>query len=168
LSLSDGLHPREPLPHFRTHPNSFPFRVHNEITGNGVLYDSNRPSTPFPEVREALMGFNVDETSIPGLVTTKRVYLLGQSTYLNTMSCAIATIRAHITSLDPASHDPSKNTQRRGGFTFSQTLPYMENMPNHPYRGTTGSHRTPNPPPIPHQWTPKYIPKSWIYTDGSI
>ena len=103
------------------------------------------------------MGFNVDETSIPGLVTTKRVYLLGQSTYLNTMSCAIATIRAHITSLDPASHDPSKNTQRRGGFTFSQTLPYMENMPNHPYRGTTGSHRTPNPPPIPHQWTPKHI-----------
>jgi hypothetical protein len=72
LSPNEGLLPREPLPHLGTHPNTFPFRFHDEISGNGVLYVSNRPFTPSLEVREALMGFTVRETDILGLSTTQR------------------------------------------------------------------------------------------------
>ena len=122
MSLSEGLPPREPLPQLNTHPNISPFRVHNGILGNGVLYESNLPSIPSPEVREALICFGVGETDIPGLSTTQRFQLLGQITHLNSISCAIATIKAHITSLDPASQGPIDNGQRGRGFTSSQTL----------------------------------------------
>jgi len=69
LSLNVDLPPREPLPHLCTHPNTSPFRVHNGISENGVLYATNLPSTPSPELREALVGFRVGETDVPSLST---------------------------------------------------------------------------------------------------
>ena len=100
LSLSEDIPPREPLPHMGTHPDTSRFRVHNEIPGNKVLYDSDLPSAPSPEVREALMGFRVGETDVPGLSIAQRVRLLYRCTYLNSISWAITTIRAHDPSLD--------------------------------------------------------------------
>ena len=103
LSLNEGLALRESLSHLGTHPNTSPFQIQNGIPCNGVLYDSNFLSTPSLEVREALMGFKVGETDIPGLPTSQRVQLLGQSKDLDSISWAIATIRAHIPTLDPTS-----------------------------------------------------------------
>jgi hypothetical protein len=72
LPPNEGLLPREPLQHLGIHPNTFSFRVHDRIPGNGVMYVSNRLSTPSPEVSEALTGFRVGETDIPGLSTSQR------------------------------------------------------------------------------------------------
>ena len=53
------------------------------------------------------------------------------------------------------------------GYTSSQALPEITTMP--PLAGT---HTILPPtsggsPPIPHRWTPKFIPENWVYTDGS-
>ena len=91
-----------------------PFRVYNGTTGNGVIYDSNFLSISSPEVREDLMGFRVGEADIPRLSTSQRFQLLGKSRDLNSIIWAIATIRAHTTSLDPASQGPIQSTTARG------------------------------------------------------
>jgi ribonuclease HI len=55
----------------------------------------------------------------------------------------------------------------RGGYTSTQLLPDLDNLP--PLAGTSII-LTPNReglPPVPHPWTPKFIPDNLVYTDGS-
>jgi len=165
LSLSEDIPPREPLPHMGTHPDTSRFRVHNEIPGNKVLYDSDLPSAPSPEVREALMGFRVGETDVPGLSIAQRVRLLYRCTYLNSISWAITTIRAHDPSLDSDQQGPSDNAQRGMRFTSSQTLPSIENMPNLPYGGAPSFTR---PPQLFHTSGPPNISPKTRYTQMAL
>jgi hypothetical protein len=167
MSHNEGLPPRKPLPHVGTHPDTSPFWVHNGIPGKGLLYDSNLPSTPSLEVREALMGFRVGATDALGISIAHGVYLLGKSTDLNSISRTISTIKANISAKEPVLPGIIPHDQRNGGYTSFQTLPSMEDRHNLPYGGVSGFPRTPNTPPTPRQWTPKYIPDYWLYTYGS-
>ena len=58
---------RKPLLYLGTHPDTAPFRVHKRISGRGMLYESENPSTLSVEVRETLVGFNIGDTAAPGL-----------------------------------------------------------------------------------------------------
>ena len=50
------------------------------------------------------------------------------------------------------------------GYTSSQPLPAMEDIPiQHDMRTSPFS----GVAPAPELWTPKFIPKQWVYTDGS-
>ena len=84
-----------PLPYLGTHPDTAPFRVHNGISGRGMLYDMDTPSTPSAEVKEVLMRFCGGDTAAPILSELQRVQLLGQYTDLNTITWTISTIRQH-------------------------------------------------------------------------
>ena len=75
---------REPVPYLDTRPDTAPFRVHKGIPG--MLYVLDTPSTPFAEVREALMGFHIGDTAAPGLPALHRIQILGQCTDLNTLA----------------------------------------------------------------------------------
>jgi hypothetical protein len=113
------------------------------------------------------MSFRVGETDVSCISTYQRFHLLGHSTYINSISWTIVTFRAHNSFPDPVLQRPIDYDQRSGGYTSSQTIPSMEDMPNMSYVfGTKRFPRIPNTPPTPHQWTPKYIPDKWIYTDG--
>jgi hypothetical protein len=57
--------PRGPLPYMGTSSGTAPFRVHKEISGRGVLYVSDTPSTPSAEVKEVFMGFHIGDTAAP-------------------------------------------------------------------------------------------------------
>ncbi len=55
----------------------------------------------------------------------------------------------------------------QGGYTSAQLLPELHSMPS-----LSGSAISLPPsragfPPVPHPWTPKFIPENWTYTDGS-
>ncbi len=52
-----------PIPYLGTHPDTAPSRIHNGIQGRGMLYAMDTPSTPFAEVKEALMGFRIGVTA---------------------------------------------------------------------------------------------------------
>jgi hypothetical protein len=65
-----------------THPDTSLFRVRNGIPDRGMLHASNLPSTPSTEVREALMGFRIEDTDAPGLSKSQRIHLLGECTNL--------------------------------------------------------------------------------------
>jgi hypothetical protein len=92
LPPAEDFPPRAPFLHLGTHPDSSPFWVHNELSGKDMLYNSNFPSSPSAEVREALMGFCIGDADALVLSTAQRVHLLGQSPDLNSFSWLIAAI----------------------------------------------------------------------------
>ncbi len=73
----------------------------------------------------------------------------------------------HTASPCPATTYLATGSTSLEGYTSSQALPKIATMP--PLTGAYTLHHPPmgEPPPVPHQWTPKYIPENWIYTDGS-
>jgi len=94
LTLGSPPPPRGPLPYMGTHPNTSPFQVHNSISGRGMLYTMDTHTPPSTDVREALMGFRVEDTAVPGLSESQRVQLVGQFIDLNTMTWTISKIRS--------------------------------------------------------------------------
>jgi hypothetical protein len=79
----------------------------------------------------------------------------------------VATFWAQLVPMDSNTLNEAVSSHLRRDYYFSQPLHTLSNMPLLPERAYT----VPNPPrgphPVPHPWTPKFIPKNWIYTNGS-
>jgi hypothetical protein len=103
--------PRGQLPYLGSQRNDAPFRIHKGIPCRGMLYTNDNPDTPPVEVREALMGFRVGDTTGHGLSEAQRVQLLGQCTDLNTLTWTISTIRRQTLLAEQDPHCPSAPTQ---------------------------------------------------------
>ncbi len=152
--------PRGSRPHLGTHPDIPPFRVRNGTPGRGMIYTSNLPSTPFAEIKEALMGFRVRYTDARGLSTLQKIHLFGQFTDLNSIAWTKSTIRTYTSSKEPSSSTERSLTTRASGYTSSQAIPCMEDVFGLPYLETTPFPSVPTPPPMPHQWTPMFTPEN--------
>jgi hypothetical protein len=136
------------------------FPIHNEFPGRGMLYKANRPASPTAEAREALMGFSVGNTGATGLSQTQRIHLLGQCTDQEAIALIISTIRAHRVSSTTNTPDMVAPKQFRGGYTSSQPTTYPSwHAPLHNRVGMV-PHAPGRPPPVPHRWTPKFIPEN--------
>jgi hypothetical protein len=151
----------EPLPRLGTHPNSPHFRIHNASPGRGMLYEANRPASPTAEVRKALTGFGVRGTGAPGLSQAHRIHLLGQCTDLNAIPWTIATIRSHLVSTTTNTPEEVAPAHLLGGYTSSQPLPALVDMPLFPVSACIMHHSPGGPPPVPRQWMPRFIPEIW-------
>ena len=53
------------------------------------------------------------------------------------------------------------------GYTSSQPLPTLVDMPHFPIGAATGPLSQRSPSHVPHPWTPRFIPENWVYMDGS-
>ena len=89
-----------------------------------------------------------------------RLHFLGQCTDLNAICRMVATTRAHLLPTDANTPEEAASiTRMRGGYTFSQPLSTLADMPLFPIRADTGPPSPRGPLLVPHPWTPKFIPK---------
>ena len=70
-------------------------------------------------------------------------------------------------SIRPTRAHPDTSASTGYGYESTQELPTLNTRP-----ALTGTYTILPPkgrgtPPIPHPWTPKYIPENWVYIDGS-
>jgi hypothetical protein len=94
-----------------------------------MLNTMDTPSSPSAEVREALTGFHIGYTVVPGHSELHRIQLLEQCTDLKTTAWTISTIRTHILSEYP---DPSCSPTpiiQFDLYTSSKSLPGMMDKP---------------------------------------
>ena len=81
---------------------------------------------------DALVGFRIGDTTASDLSALQRVQLLGQCTDLNTLVWTISTIRTHTSSADHELLCTPPPTHQMDGYTSSQSLPGMMDIPFHP------------------------------------
>jgi hypothetical protein len=96
----------------------------------GMLYTGQLLLPPSAEVREALVGFNVGDTTTPGLNQRQRTLLLGQCINLNIISWVISQTppggERDITCPSMSPDHPDVST----GFTCSKPLPNLKELPS--------------------------------------
>jgi hypothetical protein len=107
----------------------------------------------------------VSETPPPRL-SELRVQLLGQCSYVNTITWTITIIRHHTSYAEHGPRSTPSPTHRNVGCTSCLDLPGMRGILFLPSGWTFTFPSTPPPTPTLLQWTPKYQPKKWVYTNG--
>ena len=75
----------------------------------------------------------------------------------------------HDTEADAFGYSPTGTNSRSGGggYTSSQPLPNMANIPAFPSPPNGWTSTSPDLAPVPYPWQPKFLPEQWVYTDGS-
>ncbi len=115
-----------------------------------MLYIADRPAAQTTEVREALMGFRIGDTRVPGLSQHQRVHLLGQCTDLNAIAWTVTSIQTHLTLTGQATPNEVVAKYLKEGYTSSQPFPTMTDTPLLPERVYTEFPAPRDSHPVPY------------------
>ena len=115
------------------------------------------------------MGLTGGDTEAAGLTPEQRVHILGQCTNLNLLHWAVSQASYTFRGFQTPRTREHSGRQWKNTYTFSQPLPNLQEAHVLPRGDTPSQHDSPRTaaPPSPIPWTPRFLPKEWVYTDGS-